>query len=416
MRIRPVAPVNRTNRRSQINQANLGRIACVLLSLGMAAAACLAQTGSDRQAAFALEQQGRLAEAEAAWRAILKAHPNTAEPNAHIGLMEARQEHYREAVSYYRRALQLDPAMAGLRLNLGLALFKAGDLKAAAPEFEQLFAKAAPGSPEAERYAELAGMAYYGSGQYARAVTHLRGAAAANPSNLPLRLALAHSCLWSGQYPCVLDTYQQILELNAESAEADMLAGEALDGMKQHDKAIEEFRAAVKANPREPEAHFGLGYLLWTQRQYPEAVAEFQAELANDPRHVQSLAYMGDAYLQMNRYDDARPLMEKAAALDPGLALPHLDLGILNTEAGRNDDAMRELLVARRLEPDDVNVHWRLARLYRAMGRKEEAKAEFDKASSLNRKTDDALVEKISGGDRQPAPREGSPPAQDTPR
>jgi len=29
--------------------------------------------------------------------------------------------------------------------------------------------------------------------------------------------------LWAKQYPCVLDTYHEILMLNAESAEADML-------------------------------------------------------------------------------------------------------------------------------------------------------------------------------------------------
>jgi Tfp pilus assembly protein PilF len=42
--------------------------------------------------------------------------------------------------------------------------------------------------------------------------------------------------------------------------------------------------------------------------------------------------------------------------------------------------------------PDDVNVHWRLAKLYRTMGKKEEAKAEFDKASTLNKQADEALL------------------------
>ena len=40
--------------------------------------------------------------------------------------------------------------------------------------------------------------------------------------------------------------------MNAESAEADMLAGEALDEMNDHAGATQQFRAAVKANPQEP--------------------------------------------------------------------------------------------------------------------------------------------------------------------
>ena len=109
------------------------------------------------------------------------------------------------------------------------------------------------------------------------AVPYLQQAAERDTQNLPLRLALAHSCLWSKQSPCVLKAYREILALNAESAEADMLAGEALDEMKDTAGAIEQFRAAVKANPKEPDAHFGLGYLLWTQKAYAEASSEFEA-------------------------------------------------------------------------------------------------------------------------------------------
>ena len=43
-----------------------------------------------RQAAMQLEQQGKNAEAEQAWRSIAKANPRNAEAFAHIGLLEAR--------------------------------------------------------------------------------------------------------------------------------------------------------------------------------------------------------------------------------------------------------------------------------------------------------------------------------------
>jgi tetratricopeptide (TPR) repeat protein len=352
---------------------------------------------SQRQTALALEQQGKNVEAEAAWRIFLKAHPSNPEPYAHLGLLEARQEHYKEAVPFYRKALALNPAFPGLRLNLGLALFKGGELKQAILEFTPLLKSQSPSSPEAQRLTILLGMAHYGLGEYAGSVLYLKQAASNDSQNLPLRLALAHSCMWSKQYQCVLDTYHEILTLNAESAEADMLAGEALDEMKDHGAAIEQFRAAVKANPKEPEVHFGLGYLLWTQRQYPEAVSEFQAELANDPDHIQAMIYLGDTQIKLKHPEEARPLLEKALRIDAGRELAYLDLGILYADAGRYDDALREMKEAARLAPEDVNVHWRLGRLYRSMGRKDEAKAEFDKASSINRAADDAVVNKMDG-------------------
>ena len=369
----------------------------LVVALILASPSGRAQAAGATGGALALEQQGKNVEAEAAWRAVLKTHPASAEAYGHLGLLEAREQHYKEAVPLYRKALALDPAMPGLRLNLGLALFKSEQLKEAIQEFSLLKAKA-PDSPEVQRLNILIGMAHYGLGDYAAAAGFLKQAAAVDTQNLQLRLALAHSCLWSKQYQCVLDTYHEMLTLNAESAEADMLAGEAEDAMKNYSGAIAEFRAAAKVNPQEPEVHFGLGYILWTQHEYEEAAREFQAELTNDPNQVRALVYLGDTQMQLNHPELAPPLLEKAARLDAKLELAHLDLGILYGDAGKNLDALRELATAEKLAPSDVNVHWRLGRLYRAMGKKVEAKAEFDKASSLHKATDDALVDRISGG------------------
>lgn len=389
------------------------------LILALAAGPAMAQGSgaTQRQQALALEQQGKVPEAEAAWRAYLKTHPGSPEPYAQLGVLEARQGNYKQAIPLYRKALALDQRVSAVRLNLGLALFKDGQLKEAIPEFVELLKTVQPGSADAQRLDILAGMSYYGLAQYQQAIPYLRTAATNDPSNLPLRLTLAQSCLWSKQYQCVMDVYREILNLNAESAEADMLAGEALDEMKDNEGSTKMFRAAVAANPKAPNVHFGLGYLLWTQKQYPEAATQFQSELENDPSHAQSMLYLGDTDLQLNKPDDARPWLERAIKLNPSLGLGDLDLGIIDSDAGHNEDALRELEVAEKLQPTDVNVHWRLARLYRAMGRREEAKAEFDKASKLNKQADESLYQKIANGRKGPPPdaQSAAPGAPATP-
>jgi tetratricopeptide (TPR) repeat protein len=351
-------------------------------------------SGDLRQSALALEQQGRNAEAEEAWRGYLKLHPSSPEPYAQLGLLEARQGRYKLAVPLYRKALAINPAVMSVHLDLGLALFKDGNLKEAVPEFDTVL-KSQPGN---QQVTTLIGMAHYGLAQYKEAAPYLREAAARDPKSLPLRLALAHSCLWSKQYQCVMDTYHEILSLDPDSAEADMIAGEALDEMKDNAGSTAMFRAAVQANPKEPNAHFGLGYLLWSQKKYPEAAQEFNAELANDPAHIQSLEYLADSDIQMNKMDAAKPLLEKVTKMSPSLALVHLDLGIVYTEADRKLDALRELAAAEKLDPKDVDVHWRLARLYRSMGRKEEAMAEFDKAKALNKEHDEENYRRVANG------------------
>jgi tetratricopeptide (TPR) repeat protein len=363
------------------------------ITVAAAAASCLGQIASstaDRQTAIALEQQGNHAEAETAWRAMLKADPANAEAYAHLGFLEARQERYTEAVPLYRKALALDPAMPSLRLNLGLSLFKADALKEAIETLNPLLSSEPPSSPEFQRLNVLIGMAYYGLGENAAAVPYLRAAAARDPQSLQLRLTLAQSCMKSKQFQCVLDVYQEILMLNAESAEADLLAGEALEEMKDDPGALQQFRAAVKANDKEPNVHYSLGYLLWKLKQYTEAAHEFEAELANVPNHVQALAYLGDAEMRLQD-PQATPHLLEAIRIEPGMKLAHLDLGILYSDAGRRDDALRELREAAALSPNDVDVHWRLGRLYQAAGMKDEAKAEFDKTRNLQKAADSPI-------------------------
>ena len=363
--------------------------ASAALALGLTAAVSQTNPG---QVAFSLEREGKLAEAEAAWNALAKQYPSNPEPLAHMGLIESRQGHYAEAIKYYTRAMALNPRMPGLRLNLGLAFFKAGDYKRAIAELDPLL----KAQPDNQQLSILIGMSHYGLEQFSEASPLLKQASDRDPANLTLLLTLAHSCLLSHQYPCVLDAYHRLVALNAESAEADMLVGEALDEMKDPEGAIREFRAAIATNPKEPNVHFGLGYLLWTKGHDPEAAQEFETEIANDPHHVQAMLYLADTDIRMNKMDDAGPLLEQIQKTDPDIAMQHLDLGIVYADEGRKQDARIEFETAVKIAPTNVNAHYRLARLYRSMGMAAEAKVEFDKASSLNKAEDDRLLKIMS--------------------
>jgi tetratricopeptide (TPR) repeat protein len=350
---------------------------------------------AERDAAHALEQQGDFAGAEATWQTILRSHPASAEAFAHIGFLESQQQHYGDAVVYYRKAAAIDPSIPGLKMNLGLALFKGGDMREAAHVFLTLYPHVPTGSPDAQRLQLLLGMAYYGGREYAAAVPWLRKAMASDPQNLPYRLVLAHACLWSRQYKCVLEIYHQILSLNAESAEADMLAGEAYDEMRDHQDAIEQFRNAAKADPNYPGVHFGLGYLLWCQSQFQDAAQQFQLESRNSPGDAEALAYWADSVVRLNQPNAARPLVERALRLSSGQEMPWLDLGILDAAAGDNETAFHDFQQAARIAPSDVQVHWRLARLYQSMGRRAEAHTEFEKTKTLTRAADKTVMEKL---------------------
>src|SRR5579884_1549144 len=85
--------------------------------------------------AMALEEQGKLAEASAAWQQITKQHPTDAAAFASLGLVLAKQGRFTEAVPAYKKAVALNPKLPGLQLNLGLAEFKQGHFREAVSPF-----------------------------------------------------------------------------------------------------------------------------------------------------------------------------------------------------------------------------------------------------------------------------------------
>ncbi len=68
-----------------------------------------------RQAALVLEQLHNYSEAETAWISLSRTYPKNPEPYARWALLEARQEHYKEAVPLYRTAIKLNPNAASSR-------------------------------------------------------------------------------------------------------------------------------------------------------------------------------------------------------------------------------------------------------------------------------------------------------------
>jgi predicted Zn-dependent protease len=255
-----------------------------------------------------------------------------------------------------------------------LALFKLEQF----PDAIKSFSSEIREHPGDQRLTILLGMAHYGMKDYLVAIPYLKRATERDPQSVALRLVLAHSCMQSKQFECVLNTQKEILALTPNSAEADMLAGEALDQMGDGAGATNELQAAVIADPTRPNVHFGLGYLLWTENKWPEAAHEFQLELQNHPGHLKASIYLADSWVQQGEFATALPELENLVASHPSEPIIHLDLGTIYAHSGRNEDAARELRMAIESGPEDRESHTRIAKVYELVGKREEAHIELE--------------------------------------
>jgi len=375
------------------------RLVAVLVAL-LAGPVARGQSAKPAEA-IALEQQGKLEEAAAVWRAVTAQNPRDAGAFASLGVVLSKEQKYPEAAAAYKKALALDRKLPGVELNLGLAEFKQGNFEAAIAPFRA----ALTAQPQNAQARALLGLSCYGAKRFAEAAKQLKVAAKSDSGNTELRRALAQSCLLAKEYECALEEFRQILQQYPDAAATHILMGEALDGLSRTPEAIAEFQTAAKAAPREPEVNFGLGYLYWKSHQYENAKSAFERELSVDANHAQSLAYLGDIELKANHPEEALALLNQAVKLKDDIRIAYLDLGTILMQQKQNKEALAALLRAEKLGPEQPEAHYRLARLYREMGNAGASQKEFERVRALHEKTEGDV------GSKMAAPTPSLPPS-----
>ena len=256
--------------------------------LALTASIVAAQSASPRNgrdAAFALEQQGKFDEAEdrVALDRSRRSPPMPKHTLIWAFLKRARNTTSRPFRFTEKRWRSIPPCPA-CALNLGLALFKGGELKeaiqivrSAAQERASILSRRAA-SDRVGRHCRLRHRRIRGGDSLSRSRRSQRSAESAVSASAGAQLS------FSRQFQCVLDTYHEILTLNAESAEADMLAGEAEDEMHNHSRRHRAVSRCGQGRSQGAQRALRPGLPVYGRKINSKKPREqFQAELANVP-------------------------------------------------------------------------------------------------------------------------------------
>jgi Flp pilus assembly protein TadD len=186
----------------------------------------------------ALKKQGRLAEAEAAYRAALGLSPGYAEALCNLGAVLREMGQLEAAATYCRQAVSQAPGLAKAHNTLGVVMQDQGETEAAIAAFRRAIALA-PRDPDA--YVNL-GDALAAQGQHDQAVFLSRQAA----------------------------------ELVPNSADAWNNLGTALFAARELAEAVACFRRAIALRPERAEGHFHLGMALLAAGEMAEGWKEYE--------------------------------------------------------------------------------------------------------------------------------------------
>lgn len=264
------------------------------------------------QQALALHQAGRLAEAEAAYRQIMRADPRDYPSRCMLGRLRVEQGRHEEAEKILESALQInDAAPQGLAFY-GVALLRQRKFDAAAAMFERAIAAA----PHDATQRRNLGDALRGLQRYQDALNSYDEALQLD-SRLPEVLACrAETLMTLGRYAEALASSDAALALASSLPSALSSRAAALAALERNEEAVAAYRVLLRHKPNDVPALGQRAHLLALLQRYEEAIADFNTALNIEPRNAHLLMLRGMALAQRRQFEPAVASYDAAVAID----------------------------------------------------------------------------------------------------
>ncbi len=243
--------------------------------------------------AWALQQQGKSAEANAHFARAIALQPEYISAHYSWGVALFDQGRAAEAIAEFETALRLAPNHADAQLNLGNALMQVRRSADAIPHYEAALRL----KPAADAHYDLA-VALMDVSRDDDAVGHFRAALEENPALPEAHYWLGRLAERASQFADAERHYDETLRLAPDHAAAHAQLGVLLARSDHLPAAAEQLRSAARLAPADADAHANLGNVLLLQNLPREALAEYEAALRlrpNDPHLRESVQLARDS-------------------------------------------------------------------------------------------------------------------------
>ncbi|MFN8065249.1 MAG: tetratricopeptide repeat protein [Vicinamibacterales bacterium] len=248
-----------------------------------------------------------------------------------------------EAAIQYLNALHEEPMRGDLHFKLADAWFAEGNRKAAYPEY----IKAADLMPENAQAQNRAGFLLVRGGMFKEA----------------------------------RDRARIVLQKDPNNAEALLVLGNALAGLRSLNEAEDVLKRAVEIDPERAGVYTGVAVMQLAQGELPEAEATFKRAVEVSKGSPDAYMALGNFYRVAKRQDEAEAALKSALAADPKNIAVHQTLAAFYSETNRPADAEEHLKTVMSITPSP-DAMYALSDFYVAAGRQPEALTLLEKLSA----------------------------------
>ncbi len=259
---------------------------------------------------------------------------------------KATPDGFQKSISFYTRAIEIDPnyalAYAGLAdaYNL-LGSYGVLPIKESHPKARAAAEKALLIDGElAEAHTSLAAVIADYYWDWTAAESHFKQAIDLNPNYPVARYWHSQHLARMGRLDESIEEARVARQLDPVSSHAIAHVGLALYRARRYDEAIAELQKALEIDPKTLDAHILLGFVYVQQKKSEEAIREFQTVAELSERNPSLLALLGYGYGTAGKRGDAEAIRNELAT---NLRPYPFEIAMINIGLGEQEQAFEWL-------------------------------------------------------------------------
>ena len=234
-----------------------------------------------------------------------------------------------EAINYFKRAAEINPAEGNNGYYLGLAYKKNGKNEEALKSFISALENGADDTAEVNF---RIGQIYYEKNEYGSAMEFFEKVVARKPDFAEAREYLGDIYDRRGNADKAVENYIRVVKVNPDNMHAQFQLGLNYSKQKEYDKMIAAYKKTINIDPNFADAHYNLGMAYFYRNMYEDAIEEFQTAIKLNPNDASAYSLLaqtkttayefhkskGSAYLTEDDFLQARDELQKALVIKQG--------------------------------------------------------------------------------------------------
>jgi tetratricopeptide (TPR) repeat protein len=313
---------------------------------------------------MALARTGSTLDAIKNMQKVLELVPSAGAAQLQLASLHLANLDPKAAIDLLNPLIKAQPRSAALRMLMGEAQLKIGNLRGAEAELAPL-ERAFPTSGELQL---LLGQVYAAKPDFGRARQAFAKAFELQPNSVAALNGLVTLDVVEKKPQAATARLEPFLASHPNDEALLFLAANIHLTIGNIPRAESLFQKVLQINPASLDAYARLGRLYWSQNRLDQARAQYEEAARHQARPVATKTLLALILELQNRPDEARKLYEEVLAIEPRSAVAANNLAMYHSTRGDLEVALQLAQTAKAALPDDARVSDTLGWIYYKKG------------------------------------------------